>query len=252
MVGIYKITNLINEKSYIGQSIHIEKRWEEHCRDSSESLISQAIKKYGRKNFSFSILEEAEKEELNDLEKEYILIFDSVVPNGYNILTGSDSNYTSFTKYDSKIFEDIISDIKNSSLTLEEISKKYNLCRKTITRINNGEVHFLENENYPLRKNQYNTIKWKESPILHKCLICGKETTNEKYCSQDCVHIAQRKAERPSREKLKSMIRNYSFTKIAKFYDVTDNTIRKWCKNYNLPSQVKEIRKISDEDWLKI
>lgn len=30
MIGIYKITNMINQHSYIGQSIHIEKRWNEH------------------------------------------------------------------------------------------------------------------------------------------------------------------------------------------------------------------------------
>lgn len=30
-IGIYKITNLLNGKIYIGQSIHIEKRWKEHC-----------------------------------------------------------------------------------------------------------------------------------------------------------------------------------------------------------------------------
>ena len=32
MIGIYKITNLINNKSYVGQSIHIERRWQEHLR----------------------------------------------------------------------------------------------------------------------------------------------------------------------------------------------------------------------------
>lgn len=47
-MGIYKIENLINHKIYIGQSIHIEKRWKEHCQFSSESLIGKAIHKYGK------------------------------------------------------------------------------------------------------------------------------------------------------------------------------------------------------------
>ena len=38
-IGIYKIENLINGKIYIGQSIHIERRWNEHCQTSSYSLI---------------------------------------------------------------------------------------------------------------------------------------------------------------------------------------------------------------------
>nr|DAH19257.1 MAG TPA: intron associated endonuclease [Bacteriophage sp.]DAT87476.1 MAG TPA: intron associated endonuclease [Caudoviricetes sp.] len=35
MIGIYKIENLINGKVYIGQSVHIERRWQEHCMDSA-------------------------------------------------------------------------------------------------------------------------------------------------------------------------------------------------------------------------
>jgi predicted GIY-YIG superfamily endonuclease len=42
-IGIYKIENLINGKIYIGQSIHIEKRWQEHCKASSNSLIAKSI-----------------------------------------------------------------------------------------------------------------------------------------------------------------------------------------------------------------
>jgi group I intron endonuclease len=51
--GIYKIENLINHKCYIGQSIHIERRWQEHCQSSAKSCIANAIKKYGKTNFSF-------------------------------------------------------------------------------------------------------------------------------------------------------------------------------------------------------
>lgn len=57
MIGIYKITNNINNKIYIGQSVHIKRRWAEHCKPSSDSLISKAIKKYGKDNFTFEIIE---------------------------------------------------------------------------------------------------------------------------------------------------------------------------------------------------
>ena len=67
-IGIYKITNKENGKSYIGQSIHIERRWEEHCLPSSTSLISKAIQKYGKTNFIFEIIEECQIDDLNVLE----------------------------------------------------------------------------------------------------------------------------------------------------------------------------------------
>ena len=66
------------------------------------------------------------------------------------------------------------------------------------------------------------------------------------------MHLSQRKVQRPSREELKEKIRNMPFTKIAKEFNVGDNTIRKWCKNENLPSRVIDIKNISDEDWIKI
>ncbi len=59
MIGIYKITNKLNNKSYIGQSIHIEQRWQEHLYKSSGcSLLKYALYKYGADNFSFEIIEE--------------------------------------------------------------------------------------------------------------------------------------------------------------------------------------------------
>ena len=42
------------------------------------------------------------------------------------------------------------------------------------------------------------------------------------------------------------------FTQIAKLFEVTDNAIRKWCKDENLPYRAKDIKNISDEEWIKI
>lgn len=96
MVGIYKITNLINNKSYIGQSINIEKRWYEHkyksqCEDdkSFNSILHIAFRKYGIDNFKFEILEELKTaEQLDKREQYYIKLYNTITPNGYNILEG--------------------------------------------------------------------------------------------------------------------------------------------------------------------
>ena len=57
---IYKITNKINNKIYIGQTNRtIEIRWKEHCRHLNSNMpICRAIKKYGESNFLVEELEE--------------------------------------------------------------------------------------------------------------------------------------------------------------------------------------------------
>lgn len=55
--------------------------------------------------------------------------------------------------------------------------------------------------------------------------------------------------EHPTREELKDMIRSESFASIGKLFGVRDNTIRKWCKVYNLPTKKSVIKLINDEDW---
>lgn len=82
MIGIYKITNKKNGKIYIGQSIHCGKRFDEH--NYGGQLIDEVIQIEGIENFTFEVLKEVEKEELNYWEDYYILKFESFFPNGYN------------------------------------------------------------------------------------------------------------------------------------------------------------------------
>ncbi len=84
------------------------------------------------------------------------------------------------------------------------------------------------------------------------CKRCGKTIHYGcNYCTE-CVHFLQRHADRPTRELLKEFIRNKSFREIGRMYNVTDNTIRKWCLSYDLPSKKNIIKNINDIDWNKI
>ena len=98
MIGIYKITNNINHKVYIGQSINIERRWACHKNRAFvpnkeyDKYLYRAFRKYGIENFSFKVLEECSKEELDEKEKQYILEYHSCVDTyGYNETCGYDS-----------------------------------------------------------------------------------------------------------------------------------------------------------------
>ena len=88
---IYKITNKINKKSYIGQTIRpVNERWNEHKSrfNKKDTKLARAIRKYGLENFEFSTIYEANTiEELNKIEKKYIENLDTV-NNGYNIKEG--------------------------------------------------------------------------------------------------------------------------------------------------------------------
>lgn len=82
-IGIYKITNLITNKSYIGLSKHIEQRWQEHKNGKGNKLLYQDFIIYGINNFSFEIIEECPQEQLRQKE-EYWINFYNTYKDGYN------------------------------------------------------------------------------------------------------------------------------------------------------------------------
>lgn len=92
--GIYKITNLINNKSYIGQSVDIKNRWRNHIRvfknkeDKKYNYpLYSAFRKYGIENFDFEILEEVAPDDLDKKEIYYIEKYNTF-HNGYNQTSG--------------------------------------------------------------------------------------------------------------------------------------------------------------------
>lgn len=96
---VYKITNNINEKVYIGQTVQtLKRRWDGHVFPSNEkkSVIDMAIRKYGRENFSIQVIDRGSSiDELNEKEIFWIAFFNSTSPNGYNISSGGSNRLTS-------------------------------------------------------------------------------------------------------------------------------------------------------------
>lgn len=72
-----------------------------------------------------------------------------------------------------------------------------------------------------------------------KCLICDEDVYGTIYCSRKCSNFGQRKVKRPSKETLEKDIEQLPFTTIGKKYGVSDNTIRKWAKDYNIKIEKK-------------
>ena len=89
---IYLITNLTNNKKYVGQTTDYTRRVYQH-KHGSQQLIDKKIQQYGENNFLFEIIDTAsDQNELNELEKYYICKYNSLVPDGYNIHAGGLNN----------------------------------------------------------------------------------------------------------------------------------------------------------------
>lgn len=94
VTGIYKITNIITGECYIGQAADVASRWSEHAKcglgidTPAGNKLYKAIQEYGLQSFSWELLEKCDRAELNEKERYYIGLYDSV-NYGYNILKGN-------------------------------------------------------------------------------------------------------------------------------------------------------------------
>jgi len=88
ITGIYKITNIVNNKVYIGSSINVKKRCNQHFRmlknsNHHSSKLQNAYNRYGKESFIFEIIEECDKNVITDREQYWLDKLDSY-NNGYN------------------------------------------------------------------------------------------------------------------------------------------------------------------------
>lgn len=89
--GVYRITNNINKKSYIGSSLKLRNRISIHFNNQQQRFISQDMQIFGNHNFSYEILysENSRRDYLFLKEYENIIKYDTFIPFGYNVLTPS-------------------------------------------------------------------------------------------------------------------------------------------------------------------
>ena len=129
---IYKITNLINGKIYIGKTTSsIEERWKEHIHSINRDNIKnrplyKAINRYGIKNFSIEKIEEVQVDILNEREIYWINFYDSF-KTGYNATLGGDGAIL----YDYSKIEQALKDGKTTPKICEEIG----CCRDIVYKV---------------------------------------------------------------------------------------------------------------------
>ena len=135
----------------------------------------------------------------------------------------------------------------------EEMKKCVLLCANC-----HREVHYPNDNSELLLQSSYNQeiatrigleIQKEKERTEYFCIDCNKKISYKATRCQKCSEIHNRKVERPDRESFKKEIRELPFTELGKKYGVSDNAIRKWCDNYNLPRTKKEINKYKDLEW---
>ncbi len=234
--GIYMISNKINKKKYIGQSVNIDKRIREHFNSLRKNKhqnnhLQSAFNKYGEYNFEVKILEICSAENLNEREKYYINLYKSTSRKfGYNIESGGNNSPVSnetknklMHSLSTRDIEDIINIKKDlyNGVPRNKIREKYNISKGSLDAI-------AQLNNYKSVASELNDT------ILHK-----KKRENEK---RDC-------------QILELLQKGLSNTQISNKLQISKNIIEKVkykypnlrfknkdirIKNYNMVQQLKE------------
>lgn len=233
MCGIYKITNLINGKVYIGQSIDIKRRWREEKNGSKnpnsnayDYPLQRGFRKYGIENFSFEVIEECDKDILSEKEIYYIDLYNSCLE-GYNQTLGGESASNPKKLSEAQVIE-IYELLEKSDMKIGEIASLYSVGIDVISTINHGKSRRHPGMKYPIRSNISED---------NFCCDCGKKIDPKAKRCIDCSHRLLYRTEHPDKDTLYQILleNKGNFTKVGKLYNVRDNTIRKWCKKYDLP-----------------
>lgn len=236
MVGIYKFTNRITGEVYIGKSTNVQRRYNSHKTKSNpnnkwynDSLFHQAISQYGFENFDFEVVEECEKEELNDKEVYYISHYNSVYPKGYNISVGGTSPNPQKLTYSD--VEEIKEKLRNNQSPEKQIAQEYGVTLGTISSINVGRSWRNPNERYPIRSHEEISTYKK----YRYCVNCGaKRPDNSKQgMCIDCWKKARRKF-MPSEFDLSELLKNNSQEAVGRMFGVTGKAVSKWREKYGL------------------
>lgn len=142
-ICIYKITNLVNNKIYIGQTITgITNRWKGHLYKTGCVLLHNAICKYGKENFKIEVIEYCNEESLNEREVYWIAYYKSNNKKyGYNILKGGNNGRKGLYKLSKSEIQEII-DLEKQGVTHIEIGRRFGINRKTVTFILKRELNY--------------------------------------------------------------------------------------------------------------
>lgn len=154
---VYLITNLINNKKYVGITNNYKKRWANHkCSNSMSMPIAQAIKKYGPDDFKFELIESnVPIDEIDEKEKYYIKLYNTLTKNGYGYNVAEGGQYS--------IAHSVHTGCKNGRALLSNDEVAYIKSHRNMPEYELYD-EFCDKISYIAFKNIYNDKTYKDIP----------------------------------------------------------------------------------------
>ena len=139
MAYIYKITNTINGKIYVGQTVQsVKNRWKQHVNEAYAEAkcahLHAAIRKYGEDNFNIEVIESCPQELLDEREIYWIKELDTVNV-GYNLTSGGKGT-------NKEIDQSLLEELWDQGLSTEQIAEQVGFTRQWVRQ------RLLTYENY--------------------------------------------------------------------------------------------------------
>lgn len=214
--GIYKITNKVNGKSYIGQSTNIENRFKTHILTSKnknskeyEKPLYRAFRKYGLENFNFEILERVGVEEMTQREIFHISNSEdlyNLTPGGEGVLNNKLDEHNG-----AKVTSEIVYEIRERYEKLERRSEVYEDYKHLI-----GKPGFNKIWNHETWKGINSKVYTPENILAHSKNTANKGSKNgrAKLTEADVIDIRTR---RKNGETYQEVYKDYSFMTLKSF-----------------------------------
>ena len=167
-------TNRCNGKSYIGQSVDIERRYREHRFRKENTIFHSDLDYYGFHNFDFRVLEECRVSDLNDREIFYIKEYRTLTPHGYNATQGGTLPHVNALNSLDDVYK-IIEHLRESVLTNGQIGSIFGITDQMVSDINCGRCWRQDDITYPIR----NGRKYAKPKRVTTCCVCGVVISNK-------------------------------------------------------------------------
>lgn len=227
---IYKITNLINGKSYIGQTSRpLKARWKEHKTGNYQrQVVDTAIRKYGKENFSIETLEECPNEELDDRERYWVAYYNTY-HDGYNNTEGG--QIWQSTRLSDEEVQRILQEWKNTDLCLTRFHKYVGHSLDTVKN------YLLQNN---ITQEEIDSRKYNQMRSKQKNQIKNSKKSLTKKIRKKKSHVTQQEKLKKQLEEEQNILQDFldghGLTFLKNKYHKTYDTIRNILNKNNINS----------------